>query len=101
MIAANEDENNLNTYQIYSAPEDVLSYADRIQMKYWPRLFENDQVILRPVSRKETAGISGTLMRSALASGDKKTFVKGLPSPVRIYGSEIYRILKSYNKSIK
>ena len=100
LIATNEDENNLNTYQIYSDPEDMAkAYSEKTQMKYWPRLVENEQVVLHPVSREETGGVSGTLMRKALATGDSKTFIKGLPPPVRVYGSEIFSRLSE--KSFK
>lgn len=95
LIDANEDENNLNTYQIYSDPEDMGSnYSEKVQDKYWPRLKENDQVMLRPVDREETGGISGTVMRKALAQGKKKAFIAGLPEPVRIYGPAIFDALR-------
>lgn len=96
LIDANADEGNMNTYVVYSDPEDMQkSYNDAMQMKYWPRLVENEQVILHIVDRGETGGISGTVMRKALAQGKMKSFISGLPEPVRIYGQDIYERLKS------
>jgi hypothetical protein len=65
-------------------------------MKYWPRLVENDQFELKMIDREETGGISGTVMRKALAKHTKanlKAFIAGLPEPVRIYGPDIYNRL--------
>jgi hypothetical protein len=38
-------------------------------------------------------GISGTVMRKALAQGKAESFISGLPEPVRIYGPDIYERL--------
>lgn len=96
LIDANADEGNMNTYVIYSDPEDMQkSYNDAMQMKYWPRLVENEQVMLNIVDRSETGGISGTVMRKALAKGNRKAFVAGLPEPVRLYGPDIFKRLKT------
>jgi hypothetical protein len=36
LIDANADEGNMNTYVVYSDPEDMQkSYNDAMQMKYW------------------------------------------------------------------
>ena len=67
-------------------------------MKYWPRLVENDQFELKMIDRGETGGISGTVMRKALAKGTKadiKAFIAGLPEPVRLYGPDIFNMLKA------
>jgi hypothetical protein len=84
-----------NEYFVYSDPNDARNnYKKEAQLKYWPQLVENDQFHIRIVSRTETRGISGTVMRKALESGDKKTFIEGLPEPVRIHGREIYSMLR-------
>jgi hypothetical protein len=79
---------------LYSDPTDMQNcYSETVQLRYWSRLVKNKQVIMKPVDREETAGISGTRMRSALARGDKNVFIHGLPRPVQKYGSDIFRIL--------
>ena len=96
LIDANADEDNMNTYVIYSDPEDMKkSYSDATQMKYWPRLLDNDQILLHMVDRGETGGISGTVMRKALAKGDIEAFIAGLPEPVKLYGPAIFDMLSS------
>lgn len=96
LIDANADTNNYNSYYVYSDPEDAESnYSEQSQMRYWPRLVENDQFEIKIVDRGETGGISGTVMRKALAQGKKKAFIAGLPEPVKIYGRDIYERLKS------
>jgi cytidyltransferase-like protein len=88
---------NYNSYYVYSDPEDAKNnYNETTQMKYWPRLVENDQFELKMIDREETGGISGTVMRKALAKRTKanmKAFIAGLPEPVRIYGPDIYNRL--------
>lgn len=96
LIDANSDQNNLNTYIVYSDPEDMTNnYNDVIQLKYWPRLFRNEQVVLNVVERGETGGISGTVMRKALVKGDMESFIAGLPEPVKLYGPAIFDMLTS------
>ena len=96
LIDANEDTNNYNSYNIYSDPEDAANnYSEQKQMRYWPRLLQNDQILLQMVDRGETGGISGTVMRKALAKGDMKAFIAGLPEPVRLYGPAIYGMIKN------
>ena len=94
LIDANEDANNYNSYYVYSDPEDAaINYSEEKQMRYWPRLVENDQFEIKIVDRAETGGISGTVMRKALAQGKKKAFIAGLPEPVRLYGPAIFDML--------
>lgn len=98
LMAANAEEENYNTYFIYSDPVDIAAnYPERAQKKYMNRLMANDQVVFRASERvaagKGDAMISGTLMRKFLSSGDKKAFIAGLPGPVQMFGPEIYRVL--------
>jgi hypothetical protein len=80
---------------LYSDPTDMQNcYSETVQLRYWSRLVKNKQVIMKPVDREETAGISGTVMRQALAKGNMKAYIAGLPEPVRIYGPEIYSMLR-------
>lgn len=95
LIEANADITDMNTDIIYSDPEDMSNnFSDRVQDKYWPWLKANDQVILQPVGREEAGNISGTVMRKALAKGDRKAFIAGLPEPVRLYGPDIFERLR-------
>ena len=96
LIDANADASNYNSYNIYSDPEDAANnYSEEKQMRYWPRLIENDQFEIKMIDRGETGGISGTVMRKALAKGNVKAFIAGLPEPVRLYGPAIYDMLKA------
>lgn len=45
------------------------------------------------IDRGETGGISGTVMRKALAKGNVKAFIAGLPEPVKLYGPAIFDML--------
>lgn len=94
LINANHDPRDHDLYVLYSDPNDMqLTYSNVIQMKYWPRLFSRDQVLSCVVNREETDGISGTIMRNALAKGDMEAFIAGLPEPIRPYGSDIFSLL--------
>jgi len=95
LIDANADVNNYNSYYVYSDPEDTINnYSQKAQMKYWPRLVENDQFELKMIDRGETGGVSGTVMRKALAKGNIKAFIAGLPEPVKLYGPAIFDSLR-------
>lgn len=94
--AANKNQDNLNTYIIYSDEVDrEANYPERAQEKYMSRLLANDQVIFQDIKRISRPGgtVSGTLMRKYLETGDLWSFISGLPKPVRIYGPEIFRLL--------
>ena len=80
---------------LIDANEDANNYSEEKQMRYWPRLIENDQFELKMIDRGETGGISGTVMRKALAKGNVKAFIAGLPEPVRLYGPAIFDMLKA------
>ncbi len=91
---ANQNENNFNTYIIYSDPEDMANnYNSRTQVKYFPRLLKNEQVIFKPFERKAGINISGTQMRNYLGTGNVKAFIRGLPKSVQGFGNEIFQIL--------
>jgi len=91
---AEENPDNINTYIIYSDPEDLAANFDEDTLEeYFPNLFENGQICPWPVDRAETAGISGTKMREALAAGNVEVFMSGLPSAVKDDGIEIYHLL--------
>lgn len=93
---ANQDENNHDSFFIYSDPEDMAAnYPQRAKDAYMSRLIDNDQVDFRLQQRgkRPGEGISGTMVRKFLASGDMKQFIAALPRPIRLYGPEIYRIL--------
>jgi len=94
LISANADENNLNTYFIYSDPADIAAnYPDRAREKYMKRLLGNDQIVFKEIERTGGNNISGTIMRKHIADGDLKSFIAGLPGPVQMFGPEIFRIL--------
>jgi cytidyltransferase-like protein len=95
LIDANADTSNYNSYFIYSDPEDAVNnYGEEKQIKYWPRLMENDQFTIKMINRGETGGISGTVMRKALAKGDMEAFIAGLPEQVKLYGPAIFDSLR-------
>lgn len=94
--AANKDENNYDSYFIYSDPEDTAAnFPQRAKNAYMSRLIKNDQVVFRSTDRAKRPGgaMSGTMVRKFLAHGDLKQFIAALPGPIRLYGPEIYRIL--------
>lgn len=69
-----------NTYVVYSDPQDAATnFPEQVLQKYGRELFDKGQVQVRPVKRTETVDVSGTKLRQALASGDKASFMKGLP----------------------
>lgn len=98
LIEANDDvvaePRNNNTYIIYSDPEDMAgNFSQKTQLKYFPRLFKNHQVIFKPIERASGVNISGTQMRNFLATGNVKAFIEGLPKPVQVYGPDIFKML--------
>lgn len=97
LIKANGNARDINTYVIYSDPEDAeKNYSEARQQQYMPRLLENDQIIVAPIPRDPSLGgmnISGTKMRGYLQRGLVKSFVKGLPGPVQLYGPKIFQML--------
>ena len=97
LISANGDEENENTYMIYTDPEDgEKNYSENVLERYAPRLVANHQIIIEPISRSVAQGgvnISGTKMRQYLGNGNVQAFVKGLPKPVQLYGPKIFQLL--------
>ena len=90
-----KEESNA-TYTIYSDPEDMeRSFSDGQLQKYAKFLWDGGQIIKSALGREETVDISGTKMRSFIASGDKNSFIEMLPPGVD--GNEIWKIL---NKKI-
>ncbi len=77
-------EGSHDVYVIYSDTEDAANnFPETILKKYGSELYGKGQLEVRPVKRTETVDISGTKVRQALASGDKATFMKGLPNSLQ------------------
>lgn len=89
---ANENGSS-DTFTIYSDPTDIRnSFPLRSLEKYLGNLCKNNQILLRPISRRETINVSGTDMRRWLQDGDAASFIDHLPPGVD--GDDIWRILK-------
>lgn len=69
-----------DTFSVYSDPDDIKNF--KTLPKYASSLVANGQVKLRAVSRNETVNVSGTQMRSWLASGDFEQFAKHVPQGI-------------------
>ena len=83
-----------NIYTIYSDPVDLeSSFPNSSLLKYSSYLFQNNQIIKKPIDRNETINISGTMMRSFLESGDFENFSNFLPPSIKHHSSEIINIL--------
>lgn len=67
-------------FKLYGDPQDLADrFPEKSLIKYTGYLFDNGQIILRPIDRGLTSGISGTAMRRALQTGDIEAFAAGLP----------------------
>lgn len=67
-------------FKIYGDPADLAErFPEKSLIKYAGYLYENEQIILRPIERGLTDNISGTAMRRALQTGDFEAFAAGLP----------------------
>lgn len=99
---ANENPDDNNTYILYGDEEDVTkNFSDERLQKYFPRLYENDQLIRKGFSRTENIDISGTKMRDFVVKGDVESFTAGLPQPIQRYGQEIFDMLAKSIPMIK
>ena len=96
----NPEASASNIYVIYSDPVDIeANFDEDLLEENFPELTAEDewkekQLFTWPVDRSETSGISGTIMRQALGSGDLVKFMKGLPVPLKDHGSEIFVLLR-------
>lgn len=98
-----EDANDTkNVYVIYSDPVDMERFIDKSLARSAPSIFKNGKIEKRIVERTETVNISGTKMRSFLASKNIKKFISFLPPEVQSDGKKIYDILmrNSTNESL-
>lgn len=94
LIAANDNPNNTNYFQLYADEKDIKRYTvPRVKERTLARLFDNEQIEMRPLKRSFTQGVSGTQIRQALQDGDLKAFVSMLPEPLQNKGDVIYQIL--------
>lgn len=93
-ILGNADlDRSTNLFSVYGDDADVNArFGEAAQAKYTPYLHANGGILLRPVARKLTDGVSGTRMREALATGDEETFVNGLPEDIN--GRAIWSLLR-------
>lgn len=75
-----EAQGNSDTFVVYSDVADAAAnFGREVLQKYAGALVSSGRVRVRPVDRSETHEVSGTEMRSYLASGDKASFCGGLP----------------------
>lgn len=89
-----------DTFRIYSDPEDAITnFPDENFMKYCGELFAAGRVMRRPVERTSTVDISGTKMRAFLDAGDKKSFMRYMPSDID--GGKVWDTLVSMKPAPK
>jgi len=100
--AANDNINDNNSYVLFGDLEDTTKmYPEKSLLKYFPRLMENQQIIVKGFDRQQNINISGTAMRNFVANNDLKSFIDGLPAPARSHGKEIFNILHTSVDKIK
>lgn len=89
-----EKNGELCKFTIFSDEVDLnANFDDAKLQRLFPTLIQNDLLEKRAVSREDTSGISGTMMRAFLAQGDLASFAKGLPASIRNHAKEIADIL--------
>lgn len=89
-----------DVYLIYSDPIDAeKNFSDKLLEKYAASLFLKGNVSTRPVQRTSTVNVSGTKMRSFMAKGDKKSFLKFMPKSID--GSFVWNTLLASKPSVK
>lgn len=93
-----EQENSKDEFTIYSDSEDITRYKEQSLKKSAKEIYNDERIHLRGVERSSTVDVSGTDMRSLLASSnpkDKKKFISLLPKEVQVNGEIIYSMLKN------
>lgn len=81
-----------DTYAVYSDPDDIAkNYPIKSRQKYFGDLYAKGNVRFEPISRKGGVDVSGTQMRTYLASGDKTSFINNLPKSID--GDAVWNIL--------
>lgn len=99
LINAEESSDVDTVFTIYGDVADITSrFSEDKLMKYVPSLVMNDQVITRPTERASTVDVSGTKMRQWIASQDKESFMRGMPS--EIDRESIWNILSKRSSEI-
>lgn len=75
-----EAMNDENTYVLYADSDDSRKrYTENSLKKSCNNLYINNRVIIKGIVRADLRQISGTMMRSFMASGDKESFANNLP----------------------
>lgn len=93
-----EQENSEDEFTIYSDSEDIAKYKEQSLKKSAKEIYNDERIHLRGVERSSTVEVSGTDMRSLLASDkakDKKRFISFLPKEIQVNGESIYNMLKN------
>ena len=89
-----ESSRSPDTYLIFSDPTDMAQRFGRSSMeKYAGELARSGRVVLRPIRRTSTVNVSGTMMRSYLASGDMQSFIANMPSTIDAVN--VWKILRA------
>lgn len=99
LVKAEEEDVKDVVYKIYSDDKDIVKYTSAKLRQYVPNLLKRKQIILRGVSRQDTVNVSGTLMRSYLASKNMGKFIAMLPIALKKNGRKIFDILMHKNKT--
>lgn len=90
--AANLDNTCNDTFVVYADSNDMTAnFPEKSRLKYFASLYNTGRVKFTKLERSETVQISGTMMRSFMASGQRDMFITGLP--VGVDGPSIWRLL--------
>lgn len=81
-------------FLIYSDDRDIVKYKDSSLKKAASKIFDDNRIILRGISRSATCDISATQLRRAIAADEPAEFIDMLPRFAQRDGEEIFRILK-------
>ncbi len=97
-IDAANKSGSQDTYVIYSDVSDAsTNWSEQTLAKYGGELYGKGQLEIKPVKRSDTVDVSGTQLRQSLESGDKHSFMKGLPKSLQ--HEEVWQMLHNTAKN--
>lgn len=79
-LGKENEEGSDDSYKIYGMIDSLdHNFPSASLEKYANMLFTSGRLYVEPISKSMTSDISGTMMRSFIANGDKESFVANLP----------------------
>lgn len=82
-------DEDVATYTIYAGADDINDgFSESSMLKYCGEMWDAGIIDRSTLSRDITGGLSGTMMRGFISTGDKKQFISKLPDPLSLQQRE-------------